>query len=282
MDRLALAQSWLQGADVPLGHHGRQRLRGVYARCGRIVPADGRPAVTGLPLLPKANAEWRVAFASDPDGSDRRIVPLRIEEVDPPGLLKGRVHADLFGTSKEIARERLLNAISGPTGPPKTSRRSQASRSPRRPPRSPGSRVRPRSSTSPRAIRTSPAVPRAWTHCATGSCRDQTSCPSCTRRPSTVSAASARRSWRSSTAIGIRRVRPGLVDRGRPPRTRVAGAPELGRGSAARRGGPSAADHVAVRSAAHARPLAAHLRQRRTARRDRGAPATRQPRGTCS
>ena len=147
--------SWLQGADVPLGHRAGNDFV-AYMHDAGIVPADGvcchRPTSP-----PRWQREWRVAFASDPDGSDRRIVPLRIEEVDPPGLLKGRVHADLFGTSKEIARERF-ERDERTKGPPETSGVPASDHRGVR--RGAPVRVRPRFQL-PAAIRTSPAVRRA-------------------------------------------------------------------------------------------------------------------------
>jgi tetratricopeptide (TPR) repeat protein len=56
-------------------------------------------------------AEWRVAFAKDPTGEHGLLVPVRVEDCDPPGLLSTRVYLDLVGLDEAAARERLLAGL---------------------------------------------------------------------------------------------------------------------------------------------------------------------------
>jgi len=53
-------------------------------------------------------AEWRVAFGRDPTGESGVLVPVRVEDLDPPGLLSTRVYVDLVGLDEATARRRLL------------------------------------------------------------------------------------------------------------------------------------------------------------------------------
>jgi tetratricopeptide (TPR) repeat protein len=62
-------------------------------------------------------AEWRVAFANDPTGKQRRLLPVRVEEVQPPGLLRTRVYVDLVGLSRQTAKARLLEGVDPPGRP---------------------------------------------------------------------------------------------------------------------------------------------------------------------
>jgi hypothetical protein len=62
-------------------------------------------------------AEWRVAFAEDPTGEDRLLLPVRVENVQPPGLLQTRGYVDLVGLSRQTARARLLEGIRPPRRP---------------------------------------------------------------------------------------------------------------------------------------------------------------------
>jgi tetratricopeptide (TPR) repeat protein len=57
-------------------------------------------------------AEWLAAFANDPTGEHGLLIPVRVEEVEPPGLLRTRVYLDLVGLSGDTARQRLLDAVS--------------------------------------------------------------------------------------------------------------------------------------------------------------------------
>jgi tetratricopeptide (TPR) repeat protein len=62
--------------------------------------------------------EWRAVFAKDPAGERGLLLPVRVEEVDPPGLLTTRVYVDLVGKSTEDARAALLAAARDARGKP--------------------------------------------------------------------------------------------------------------------------------------------------------------------
>jgi TIR domain len=55
--------------------------------------------------------EWGSALAGDPTGAERKLVPVRVAECDPPGLLGQIVRIDLVGLGEEQARERLLEGM---------------------------------------------------------------------------------------------------------------------------------------------------------------------------
>jgi|GEM_PF-1023233 len=69
-----------------------------------------------------AMSEWDAAFAEDPDGINRTLIPVRVEKFDVSGLAKPRIYIDIVGCDEDTARERLLEGISGerqkPTSPP--------------------------------------------------------------------------------------------------------------------------------------------------------------------
>ncbi|HZD69015.1 MAG TPA: toll/interleukin-1 receptor domain-containing protein [Actinomycetes bacterium] len=54
-----------------------------------------------------AAAEWHAIFAKDPTGQAGLLVPVRIEDCEPPGLLRTRVYVDLVGLEEPAAAERL-------------------------------------------------------------------------------------------------------------------------------------------------------------------------------
>jgi len=58
---------------------------------------------------PFPQPEWGSAFADDPTGAERKLLPMRVAECDPPGLLGQIVHIDLVGLDEQQARERLLD-----------------------------------------------------------------------------------------------------------------------------------------------------------------------------
>jgi WD40 repeat protein len=58
------------------------------------------------------SAEWQVAWAADPDGGSRKLLPVRVTDCPRPGLLSGVIDRDLFGLSETQARSRLRAMIS--------------------------------------------------------------------------------------------------------------------------------------------------------------------------
>lgn len=55
--------------------------------------------------------EWAAAFAQDPGGVERILVPVRVRECRPAGLLAQIVYIDLVALDEEAACERLLRGI---------------------------------------------------------------------------------------------------------------------------------------------------------------------------
>lgn len=60
-----------------------------------------------------AKSEWAAAFASDPVGTERRLIPVRVEVVPLRGLLSQIVYIDLVGVDGAVARDRLTDGIRG-------------------------------------------------------------------------------------------------------------------------------------------------------------------------
>ena len=56
-------------------------------------------------------AEWMSALAKDPLGTHGSLIPIRVREVKPDGLLRARVYVDLVGLRQDAARETVLAAL---------------------------------------------------------------------------------------------------------------------------------------------------------------------------
>jgi hypothetical protein len=63
-------------------------------------------------------SEWQVFQAKDPLGKRGLLLPVRVGEVDPPGLLKTRIYVDLVGRDAASARTALLVGARGARGKP--------------------------------------------------------------------------------------------------------------------------------------------------------------------
>ncbi len=57
--------------------------------------------------------EWAAAFARDPKGLQRLLIPVRIDTCEPTGLLAAVVYIDLVGLAEEAAKTRFLEGIRG-------------------------------------------------------------------------------------------------------------------------------------------------------------------------
>jgi tetratricopeptide (TPR) repeat protein len=58
-----------------------------------------------------SEAEWRAAFVKDPTGEQGLLVPVRVQDCQPPGLLASRVYIDLVDTDEPTAKRRLLTGV---------------------------------------------------------------------------------------------------------------------------------------------------------------------------
>jgi hypothetical protein len=55
--------------------------------------------------------EWAAIFAQEPTGEKRRLVPVRVAESSPTGLLATIVYIDLVGLGEEDAKRALLDGL---------------------------------------------------------------------------------------------------------------------------------------------------------------------------
>jgi len=66
--------------------------------------------------------EWTAFFVDDPTGEQRKLIPLRVAQCQPTGLLKPLIYADLVGLTQDEAKEAVLLAVSDarpkPSQPP--------------------------------------------------------------------------------------------------------------------------------------------------------------------
>jgi hypothetical protein len=60
---------------------------------------------------PYTEMEWQEALRVDKHGTRRGLIPVRIDDVEPSGLLGQVVYIDLLGTDEHQAREKLLAGV---------------------------------------------------------------------------------------------------------------------------------------------------------------------------
>jgi hypothetical protein len=110
----AVIQAWdfLPGSNFVLAMH-------EAARTAKRTIAVLSPAFLESPY---AAAEWAAAFRDDPTGKQRKLVPVRVRECNPDGLLGSVVYVDVVGLSEAASRAALLAGVTDgrakPTGAP--------------------------------------------------------------------------------------------------------------------------------------------------------------------
>jgi hypothetical protein len=86
-----------------------------------------------------AAPEWAAAFAQDPEGTKRSLVPVRVRECPLEGMLRTIVHITLLGLDEDCARKQLVDGLAAkrvkpdrrPAFPGEAGAARQTSRSPK-------------------------------------------------------------------------------------------------------------------------------------------------------
>ena len=61
--------------------------------------------------------EWQAAVFDDLGGTDRRLIPVRVEKCDIPRLIRQKIYVDLVGIDREEARGRLIEMLEDDVSP---------------------------------------------------------------------------------------------------------------------------------------------------------------------
>jgi tetratricopeptide (TPR) repeat protein len=97
----------LQAWDFRPGQDFIHEMQQATTTAGRTV-AVLSPAYFGSEF---SEAEWRAAFVKDPTGEQGLLVPVRVQECAPPGLLASRVYVDLVDADEATAKRLLLAGV---------------------------------------------------------------------------------------------------------------------------------------------------------------------------
>jgi hypothetical protein len=97
----------LQAWDFRPGSDFVHQMQQATSTAGRTI-AVLSPAYFGSEF---GEAEWRAAFIKDPTGELGLLIPVRVQECAPPGLLASRVYVDLVDTDEATARRLLLAGV---------------------------------------------------------------------------------------------------------------------------------------------------------------------------
>ncbi|WFE37856.1 FxSxx-COOH system tetratricopeptide repeat protein [Micromonospora sp. WMMD998] len=100
---------WATGANFVL------RINDALARADRVLALF---SVAYFERERFTTDEWTAVLAERPDGTERRrLIPVRVQEVKPPPILRSLIYRDLFDLAEPQARAALLAAVGGPVRP---------------------------------------------------------------------------------------------------------------------------------------------------------------------
>ncbi|MGP0022601.1 MAG: FxSxx-COOH system tetratricopeptide repeat protein [Streptosporangiaceae bacterium] len=99
-----LVQAW----DFVPGTNWIQSMQAGTQGATRTIAVLSREYLTSV----YAGAEWQATWASDPQGTGRKLLTARVAECDRPGLLAGVVGVDVFGLAEAAAKARLRRMVS--------------------------------------------------------------------------------------------------------------------------------------------------------------------------
>ncbi|WP_322770676.1 TIR domain-containing protein, partial [Frankia sp. Cr1] len=104
------ARVFVQAWDLVPGTNWATRMHRTLPASARVVPVL---SPTYLAESRYGNAEWLAIWPEDPEGAKRRIVPVRVADCQPTGLLRSITYIDLVGRDETAAADTLLTGITG-------------------------------------------------------------------------------------------------------------------------------------------------------------------------
>ena len=111
-------QTTIQSWDIAAGNNFVLAMHTAASRARRTIAVLSPDYLVARYTQP----EWAAAFADDPTGASGKLLPVRVRECQPDGMLRAIVYVDLVGCEEDTARQRLLTHIRGerlnPSRPP--------------------------------------------------------------------------------------------------------------------------------------------------------------------
>ncbi|HJT95867.1 MAG TPA: TIR domain-containing protein [Mycobacterium sp.] len=98
---------FIQAWDILPGSNFVTQMRLASQECERTIAILSNAYLQSV----YAESEWNAAFADDPTGENRKLIPVRIEDCKPRGIDRPIVYLDFVGLREDQARDQLLNCI---------------------------------------------------------------------------------------------------------------------------------------------------------------------------
>jgi hypothetical protein len=108
-------QPIIQAWDFRLGQNFVLRIQEAMADSGLTI------AVLSEDYLEAefTQSEWAAAFARDPTGKNRKLIPVRVAKCHLPPILSEIIYIDLVGWAEQDAERALLDGLKNPPANPR-------------------------------------------------------------------------------------------------------------------------------------------------------------------
>jgi len=100
-------QTIIQAWDFPAGCNFPIAIQNALLKCERVIAILSNEYLNALYTQP----EWATAFRKDPTGEKSLLIPIRIDDCKPEGILGCIVYIDLFGKDGNQAQPIVLEKI---------------------------------------------------------------------------------------------------------------------------------------------------------------------------
>ncbi|MBD5511778.1 MAG: toll/interleukin-1 receptor domain-containing protein [Lachnospiraceae bacterium] len=99
--------TYIQAWDFRPGNNFILQMQDAIKKCKRTIIVLSQNYLNSE----YCQAEWAASYNYDPTGKDRKLIPVRVDNVSLDGLLSSIIYIDLYGCDEEVAKKKLLNGI---------------------------------------------------------------------------------------------------------------------------------------------------------------------------
>lgn len=99
--------TYIQAWDFKPGNNFILKMQDAIKKCKRTIIVLSQNYLNSE----YCQAEWAAIYNCDPIGENKKLIPVRVDDVKPEGLLSSIIYIDLYNCVERIAKKKLLNGI---------------------------------------------------------------------------------------------------------------------------------------------------------------------------
>lgn len=99
--------TYIQAWDFKPGNNFILQMQDAIKKCKRTIIVLSQNYLNSE----YCQAEWAAAYNCDPTGESKKLIPVRVDNVNPDGLLSSIIYIDLYKCDEGTAKKKLINGI---------------------------------------------------------------------------------------------------------------------------------------------------------------------------